>query len=132
MALSQIIMIVIFGGGAAAGLAMIISYRLKEKRCTEQMVCPLVHVEKRVTHTNGRRSVAAYGTIEFNAYGKNIRGEIQVPESAVAGNTVTIFINPHNPEEFVYKDGYWSDKLIYGIVFLVAGMIVIFLELKKG
>ncbi len=107
---------------------MLVIHFQKTKRCTEKRVCPLVSARRMSRRVNRRTQIYTLGTIEFNAHGKNVSLELELPKSAEVGETVTIMINPEKPEEFVYDGGTFT-SISMGVIFIVIGILGIVLGL---
>ena len=127
--LFDLIIVLAFGSMIALGIGLVVSRWRKEKRCTEEKVCPLLQVRNMSRRVNGRTQRYKLGTIEYNAYGKNVRDEFEIPLTAEVGQTVTIWINPYEPEEFVYK-GSANSPYVLGVVLILTGILAMFLGLK--
>ena len=84
-----------------------------------------------VRHVNKRRESYSLGTIEFNAYGKNVRGEVELQAGVKVGQTVTTRFNPDNPAEFTYGGESFSNSTL-GWVFIVIGAIAVVISILYG
>ena len=126
-----ILKVLIFGTMVVGGVVLLVRQKQKENRCTEERVCSLVEVRDKVRYVNRKRKPYSLGTIEFNGYGRIVRGEVELPAGAKVGQTVTIRFNPDNPTEFTYGEESFSNATL-GWVFIVVGAIAMVMSWVDG
>ena len=119
-------LVLLFGG--------IITHRLKEKRCSQEITAEVIEKVVTFTSTNNmtHKTQTRYAPrVKYEWFGNEYETQAEVrlePESycyVICGDTMTIYINPEDPEDAYFPGrSAVGGSLIFGIIFLAAAVLV--------
>ena len=116
-------LVLLFGG--------IITHRLKEKRCSQEITAEVIEKVVTFTSTNNmtHKTQTRYAPrVKYEWFGNEYETQAEVRQSEQdfeIGDTMTIYINPEDPEDAYFPGrSAVGGSLIFGIIFLAAAVLV--------
>lgn len=116
-------LVLLFGG--------IMTHRLKEKRCSQEITAEVIEKVVTFTSTNNmtHKTQTRYAPrVKYEWFGNEYETQAEVRQSEQdfeIGDTMTIYINPEDPEDAYFPGrSAVGGSLIFGIIFLAAAVLV--------